>query len=141
MDIKSQGPSSLGRNRLIYSSVCEVTACGRARGTHRSPGAHGQDGALLLLLLLLLLLSCRSVSDPNPKSPERMFNPCPFAAGLRTQFPQFKFPVRGTEGTDDFFGLTSDKDTMWTKEREEQEHQVRTCMHDAAGPHGCLAAW
>ena len=52
MDIKSQGPSSLGRNRLIYSSVCEVTACGRARGTHRSPGAHGQDGALLLLLLL-----------------------------------------------------------------------------------------
>lgn len=70
----------------------------------------------------------RSVSDPDPQQ-RQPFGPCQFDQGLRSKFPQFKFPVIGSKGRgaeeEDGFGLLSDNDLMWTKDRETQKQQVK----------------
>lgn len=65
----------------------------------------------------------RSASDPDPQHPSRLEGPCPFDKGLRSRFPSFSFPV--VNDTYRGFGLTSDKDMLWTKDRETQKQQTR----------------
>ena len=90
------------------------------------------------------------MSNPDPKDPKALQGPCDFVNGLSTLYPKFHFKVvnetareetrkgikRATEGiapvaaaaagiAQSGFGLTSDKDKLWTKDREVQKDQVR----------------
>ena len=65
----------------------------------------------------------RSASDPDPQHPARLEGPCPFEQGLRSKFPSFSFPVVNDSYRG--FGLISDKDILWTKDRETQKQQTR----------------
>lgn len=66
----------------------------------------------------------RSVSDPDPEDRSKMEGPCSFDHGLVSKYPDYQFKVAGEDKTT--FGLFSDKDEMWTKnKRERQHHQVK----------------
>mmetsp|Transcript_32937 Transcript_32937/g.72765 ORF Transcript_32937/g.72765 Transcript_32937/m.72765 type:complete len:349 (+) Transcript_32937:2382-3428(+) len=75
----------------------------------------------------------RSVSDPNPKDPSPLQGPCAFERGLATKFPQFKYPIVGSGAKPAGFGLLTDRDTLWTKDREDQKSQTKRAtrfLHD-----------
>lgn len=65
----------------------------------------------------------RSVNDPDPNHPGVLTGPCNFTQGLRSKFPNYEFNVAQDEVYRNF-GLISDRDEMWTHEREEQKHQT-----------------
>lgn len=65
----------------------------------------------------------RSVSDPDPERPSKLEGPCPFQAGLKRKFPSFSFPI--VNETYRGFGLISDKDLLWNKDRETQKEQTK----------------
>jgi hypothetical protein len=92
------------------------------------------------------------MTDPDPVHPKKLQGPCEFTDGLASYFPNYKFqlvnetarkeirkgnknvlqegnggssPVMAQSG----FGLISDKDLLWTTEREKQKHQVRRISH------------
>lgn len=97
---------------------------------------------LIPLYSTKLLASCSSKSNPDSRRPEALQGPCDFSDGLESRFPQFQFPIvderarqlvrQGQSPTKPKdkphglgFGLLSDKDLMWTTQREGQKHQVR----------------
>ena len=92
------------------------------------------------------------MSNPDPKHPEALQGPCDFRDGLITAYPKFKFQlVNETAREEDRrgyrraprstgvgiaqtgFGLTSDRDKLWTKDRETQKDQTKRAtkfLHD-----------
>jgi len=103
----------------------------------------------------------RSMSNPDPQHPEELEGPCDFRDGLAKAYPMFKFQLvnetarqedrkrsgkRATKAAADDddgtgvgvvaqygFGLTSDQDRLWTKDRETQKDQVKRAtkfLHD-----------
>ena len=92
------------------------------------------------------------MSNPNSKDPSALQGPCDFRDGLATYFPKFKFQLvnetarervrKGDEVSavakvaaaaggpavaQSGFGLTSDRDKLWTEDRETQKQQVGPC--------------
>ena len=101
------------------------------------------------------------MSNPDPQHPEELEGPCDFRDGLAKAYPMFKFQLvnetarqedrkrsgkRATKAAADDddgtgvgvvaqygFGLTSDQDRLWTKDRETQKDQVKRAtkfLHD-----------
>lgn len=68
----------------------------------------------------------RSMSNPDPAHRERIQGPCPFDEGLAKRFPYFNFKI--VNASDPGFGLKSDADKLWTKERENQKDQTKRAL-------------
>lgn len=66
----------------------------------------------------------RSVSDPDQTHPEKLVGPCSFERGLASKYPNYTFPIVSASTVNRDFGMTSDADLLWTKEREKQKDQV-----------------
>ena len=87
----------------------------------------------------------RSMSNPDPKDPQALEGPCDYIEGLATHYPKFRFQIVNETAREETrkgikkapvaaaavgvaqsgFGLTSDRDKLWTKDREVQKDQVR----------------
>ena len=86
------------------------------------------------------------MSNPDPKDPQALEGPCDYIEGLATHYPKFRFQIVNETAREETrkgikkapvaaaaavgvaqsgFGLTSDRDKLWTKDREVQKDQVR----------------